>query len=303
LEAYKEWRERLKFLGISCEALRAKYPVLVKTLDILLKIYQQADMLPEHLKTLLDELTVHGAEIRELLNADKRVFAEMYKPYLENLNDSDIAEVKSKLQTGLFGLSKTDCNIKVKEAGEEFRKNQLKSQLFRLWKDKTGTKNPREWSSHHRTPILCCVSETEFEEAKKAFETLNRNGGSDSEIKVAIAYLEETTLFEVLSDGSKRNAAFERDIVGEYSVLLPNLDKVRDTLDHLSVDTYDWRDNPSVKNKVKQLAEAEYNAGGSDKVLLIIDKMDDAQLKQYLKRLIKESIAVGIEILTNEGGE
>jgi len=27
-EAYKEWHERLKFLGISCEALRIKYPVL-----------------------------------------------------------------------------------------------------------------------------------------------------------------------------------------------------------------------------------------------------------------------------------
>ncbi len=53
---------------------------------------------------------------------------------------------------------------------------------------------------------------------------------------------------------------------------------------------------------MKQLAEAEYNAGGSDKVLMKIDKMDDAQLKQYLKRLVKDSIKVGIEILAN-GGE
>jgi hypothetical protein len=90
-------------------------------------------------------------------------------------------------------------------------------------------------------------------------------------------------------------------MVGEYSTLLPDLDKVRDKLDHLSVDTYDWRDNPSVKTKVKQLAEAEYNAGGSDKVLMKIDEMDDAQLKQYLKRLVKDSMTVGIEILANVG--
>jgi len=32
---------------------------------------------------------------------------------------------------------------------------------------------------------------------------------------------------------------------------------------------------------VKQLAEAEYNAGGSDKVLLKKTKWRDAQLKQY----------------------
>lgn len=302
-EAYKEWRERLKFIGISCEALRAKYSTLAKVLDTLLKIFKQEDILPEHLKTFHTELVAHGVEIRELLNNDKRAFAEVYVSYLEDLSDSDIADLKSKLQTGLYVLPKTDCNIKVKEAAEEFRKNQLRSQLFRLWKDKTGTKNPLEWSSHYRTPILCCVADAEYEKAKKAFETLNRSWGTDSEIKSAIAFLESTTLFEILTDEEKRNAAFKQEIVGEYSTLLPDLDKVRDTLDRLSVDTYNWRDNPSVKGKVKQLAEAEYNAGGSEKVLLKIDKMDDAQLKQYLKRLIKDSITIGIEILANGDGK
>lgn len=302
-EAFKQWRERLKFIGISCEALRAKYPAFAKVLDTLLKICKQEDILPEQLKAFHSELVAHGAEIRELLNNDRRVFADVYEPYLDDLSDNDIADVKSKLQTGLFELPKTDCNAKVKEAAEEFRKNQLKSQLFRLWKDKTGTKNPREWSSRYRTPILCCVSEAEYDKAKKAFETLNRNSGTDAEIKAALAFIEFTTLFDVLSDDDKRNAAFNYDIVGEYSTLLPDIDKVRDTLDHLSVDTYDWRDNPSVKGKVKLLAEAEYNAGGSDKVLLKIDEMDDAQLKQYLKRLVKDSIAVGIEILAKGGGQ
>lgn len=302
-EAYKEWLERLKFIGISCEALRAKYPALAKAFDSLLKIYKQEDILPEQLKAFHTELVAHGAEIRELLNNDRRVFAEIYAPYLEDLSGNDIADVKSKLQTGLFELPKTDCNFKVKKAAEEFRKNQLKSQLFHLWRDKTGTKNPREWSSHYRTPILCCVSEAEYEKAKKAFETLNRSWVTDSEIKAALAFLESTTLFDILADDEKRNAAFKRDIVGEYNTLLPDLDKVRNTLDHLSVDTYDWRDNPSVKGKVKQLAEAEYNAGGSAKVLLKIDEMDDAQLKQYLKRLVKDSITVGIEILANGGGK
>ncbi|WP_342675898.1 hypothetical protein [Methanofollis sp. UBA420] len=298
-EAFKEWRERLKFIGISCDALWAKYPTLAKVLDMLLKICKQEDILPEQLKAFHSELVAHGAEIKDLLNNDRRAFAEIYKPYLEDLSDDDIADVKSKLQTGFFELPKTECNVKVKAAAEEFRKNQLKSQLFCLWKDKTGTKNPREWSSRYRTPVLCCVSEAEFEMAKKAFETLNRNGGTDAEIKASLDFLESTTLFDVLADDDKRNTAFNRDIVGEYSALLPDLGKVRDTLDRLCVDTYDWRDNPNVKKKVKQLAEAEYNAGGSDRVLLKIDEMDDAQLKQYLKRLVKDNITVGIEILAN----
>ncbi len=300
-EAYKEWRERLKFIGVSFEALRAKYPTLTKIFDTLLKIYRHEDILPEQLKALHTELVAHGAEIRELLNNDRRVFGEVYEAYLEDLSTDDIAVVKTNIETGLFELSKTVCNGKVKEAVEEFRKNQLKSQLFRLWKDKTGTKNPSEWSRRYRTPILCLVSEAEFERAKKAFDTLNRNWGTDSEIKSALAFLKSTKLFNILLDDEKRNAAFKRDIVGVYCTLLTDLDKVRDALDRLQVDVYDWRDNPSVKSKVEKLADAEYNAGGSDKVLLKIDEMDDAQLKQYLKRLVKDSITVGIEILANGG--
>jgi len=301
-ETFKEWREKLRFIGISCEALRTKYLSLIKVFDILLRIYQQVDILTEQLKMFHSELAICGNEVKELLNNDKRIFAEVYELYLEDLSESDITEVKSKLPTGLFELSKTDCNIKVREAAEEFRKNQLKSQLFSLWQGKTGTKNPREWSNRYRTPILCCVSETDFEKAKKAFETLNRSTGTDAEINAALSFLENTTCFDVLSSDNMRDAAFRRDIIGEYSTLLKSLDKVRDNLDRLSVDTYDWRDSPSVKSKVRQLAEAEYNAGGSDQVLIKIDDMDDAQLKQYLKKLVKDNIKVGIEILAN-GGE
>lgn len=299
MEAFREWRERLKFIGISCEGLRTKYPALAKILDTLLKICKQEDILPEQLKAFHSDLVACNEEIRELLNNDRRVFAEIYEPYLEDLSDNDIAEVKSTLRTGLFELPKTDCNANVKESAEEYRKKQLKSQMFHLWKDKTKTKNPREWSSRHRMPILCCVAEAEYEKAKKVFETLNRNLGTDTEIKSALAFLESTTLFDVLADDDKRNAAFKRDIIGEYSILLPDLNMVKDTLECLSIDTYDWRGNPSVKGKVKQLAEAEYNAGGSDKVLLKIDEMDDVQLKQYLKLLVKNNITVGIEILAN----
>ena len=80
----------------------------------------------------------------ELLNNDRQVFAEVYEAYLEDLSADDITAVQTNIGTGLFDLPRTNCNVKVKEAAESFRKNQLKSQLFRLWKDKTGTKNTRE---------------------------------------------------------------------------------------------------------------------------------------------------------------
>jgi hypothetical protein len=302
-EAYKEWRERLKFIGISCEALRAKFPTLAKVLNTLFKICKQEDILPEQLKSLHTELLTYGAEIREMLNNDRQVFSEVYGMYLEDLSEDDIAVIKTNIGTGLYELSETDCNIKVKKEAEEYRNNQVKTQLFRLWRKKTGTKNPREWSSRYRTPVLCLVSRTEFERAKKTFDTLNRNWGTDSEIKTALAFLESTALFDVLFDEEKIDASFKRDIIGAYIALLPDINRVRDALDHLSVDVYDWRDNPGIKAKVEQLANAEYNAGGSDRVLLKIDRMDETELKKYLIQLVKDNITVGIEILTNGGQE
>ena len=302
-EAFKGWQERLKFIGISCEALRAKYPTLAKCLEFLLKICRHEDFLPDQSKAFLSELAAHSAEIKDLFENSRHIFAEVYTPYLEDLNNNDISEVLSKLPTDMFALQKTDCNAKVKEAAEAFRKNQLKSQLFRLWKDKTGRKT-RASGLIAIGRLFCVVSPMLNTQRQKTRLKLSiATGGTDAEIKKALEFLENTTLFDVFANEDKRNSAFKRDIVGDYCTLLPDIDKVRDTLDRLSVDTYDWRDNPSVKGKVKQLAEAEYNAGGSDKVLLKIDEMNDAQLKQYLKRLVKESLAIGIEILSDGGGK
>lgn len=301
-EIYKVWRERLRFIGISCEALQAKYPELLKTLDALKKISQHADMIPEQQKAFLSELVEHTAGVKQLFSDSVDVFHEVYKPYLEDLSESDIAEIRSKLQTDLFGLSKSECNSKVKEASEELRKNQLKSQLLRLWGDKTDTKNPRAWSSQYRTPILCCVSEDEFERARKAFDAFDRSVKADADIIDALDYFTVTSLFDVLGDKEKRDGAFKRVIVGQYSALLPDMERVRDALERLTIEVYEWYEHPGVKRKIVQLAEAEYNAGGSDKALQKIDEMgeDVTRLKQYLRRLVMDNMKVGIEILMDE---
>lgn len=296
-EVFKKWRERLQFLHISCEALRGQFPSLGKVFDTFQKMYEKSEVLPEQLKVFLATLKAQEEELRNVLDKESDLFQEVYAPYLSGLSELDIGNLKSKLPSGMFVLPRTECNVKVKEAAENFRKDQLRTRLLNFWKEKTGTKNPRDWSYRYKTPILCCVSEEEYLPAKKAFDVLNGSGARDAEIKEALEFLESTGLFEVLMDEKKRDASFENNFVGEYRSLLQDLDRVRDELEHLSVDTYEWYENPSVKNKVKKLAEAEYDAGGSDKALRKIDQMDDGELKVYLKRLVKENMIVGIEII------
>ena len=130
---------------------------------------------------------------------------------------------------------------------------------------------------------------------------MNNSWSVESEIKAALEFLQTTQLFEILKDEKERNAAFDRTFISEYRALFEDRDKLRNKLEQLAVDTYDWYENPLIKNKVKELAEAEYNAGGSDKALEIIDNMDDIQLKKYLKRLVKDNMTVGVEIILTGG--
>jgi hypothetical protein len=67
----------------------------------------------------------------------------------------------------------------------------------------------------------------------------------------------------------------------------------------MPIDVYDWVDNPLVKNRIKSMAEAEYNAGESDKAVCLIDEMSDAELKQRLKELVQKDIDLGIKIIIN----
>jgi len=303
-EAYKFWRETLRFVGVSHEALSARFSNFGNLWAWLRKVSIQQDILPEQLSQFLLELERQSVEMRSTLGNINEIFASVYKVHLEGVSERDIAEIKGQVSTGLFDLESTMCNKKVKEAAEEFRKKQIKTQLFTLWREKTSTKNPLEWSKQYRTPILSCVPAHEYEKAKKAFETLNRNYGTDSEIKAALSWLQTTELFDMVASPEQHDLAFCRDLLGEYSLMLKDIDKVRTLLEeHLSVDTYNWRDDPTVKAKIKQFAEAEYTSGGSDMVLAKIDQMDDLfQLQQYLKQLAKESIKFGMEILA-EGGD
>ena len=54
-----------------------------------------------------------------------------------------------------------------------------------------------------------------------------------------------------------------------------------------------------MKKKIQQLAEAQYNKNGYEKALEKIDKMDTEDVKSYIKKLIKDDMILGIQIIKN----
>ena len=85
--------------------------------------------------------------------------------------------------------------------------------------------------------------------------------------------------------------------------MLDDLDEVRNYLsDHVQASPYDWFGyaSPEVDKKLKQKAEHTYNTTGYEKALDKIDSMDVADVKRYLKDLIKDNMVVGMEIIKED---
>ena len=202
----------------------------------------------------------------------------------------------------MFVLSATKGNAVVKKAADDYRKGQVKDQLFRLWSERTGgTKSPKHWSEHYKTPILCCIDPEIYGEAKKAFAVLNSSQHSESEIKMALEFCEGADFFDVIADSDYRNKCFMEQIVGCYSKLLPDITAIRSALEDTDIAPYDWADDPRIKAKIKNMASVEYNAGGSDAAINTIESMPIDQLKTWLKQLAVSDMELGVKIISNGG--
>lgn len=300
--AFKSWRELLKFLGLSCESIQAKYPALNNLFTLLLKIVNYEDILPDNMKMLRDELTIHNTEMHDLLSSPLNSFIDLYAPYLTGFSHEECEIIKNSITEDMFVLSATKGNAVVKKAADDYRKGQVKDQLFRLWSERTGgTKSPKHWSEHYKTPILCCIDPEIYGEAKKAFAVLNSSQHSESEIKMALEFCEGTDFFDVIADSDYRNKCFMEQIVGCYSKLLPDITAIRSALEDTDIAPYDWADDPRIKAKIKNMASVEYNAGGSDAAINTIESMPIDQLKTWLKQLAVSDMELGVKIISNGG--
>jgi len=299
--AFKKWRETLKFIGFSCESVKAKKPALDKFFYNLLRIVNYDDMLPDHIESFLNEMKNHIAEIREILDNPLAIFMDIYAPYLEGFAETECEEIKNSITSEMFTASSTASNAIVKKAAQDYRKNQVKSQLYKLWNEKTErSKNPRMWSEKYRTPILCCIKADQYADAKKAFATLNSSTQSEADIKEALDFLQKADFFDDIASPDYRDKCFIKSIIGDYKSLISDIDMVRDALESTGISAYEWNDNPYIRNKVSDMAAIEYNAGGSDKVIDIIESMDDTELKKWLTEIVRKDMGLGVKIIVNK---
>ncbi len=297
-EAVRGWNSRTNNIRISYEAMKSSLGDL-EPLMAQLHVMKQTNELTEQHRAAFYELLLTQRESFDRFYADQLgTFRRVAAPFLNGLDDEDVAAVFSDLPNGQFTKSRDDYFRSVEQTVQHYQQNQLKNRIRDTWKAKTGTKGPDEWSSHYETPLLCMFDDAERPEARRMFSLMRGSALSDTDAARVLDYLTNASFYDRLGDAGERDRCFRERIMGDYAVLLKDVQSVRDYLiEHSSEKVYDWMDNSAIQKQIHTFADKQYKLNGYTHVQSIIDGMDPIELREYLAKLVADNITVGIEIL------
>ena len=296
-----EWNKRSNNIHMPCELLN-KYVGDLGQLLSELNYMKKSGQLQEQSKKKFYEVLVVQREAFDRFYKDQLPwFKQVAGTFIEDLDALEVADFFTTIPSGQFTKSSTEYYQYLDRAVKEYKQSIRKTKLKNIWQQKTGTKDPSDWSERYETPILCMFNDAERGEVKTIFGTILAYTAPDSEIEKAIQYLENATFYDRLIDSEERDRCFMERIVGDYAIMLKDPEAVRKALVESVPDKiYNWMDNSAVKNRLKTLAEKQYKLSGYERAQAVIDKMDAAQLRRYLNNLIADNLTIGIEILKNE---
>lgn len=300
-EVVSTWNSRTNNIKIAYEAVKKTAGDLSNFLQELYHMKQSGNLTEGNKQKFYDSLVSQREAFDQFYANQLPYFKVAAASFIGEMDDEDIAKLYSDLPSGQFTKSSTEYYKYIESNVKQFMQNQGKKKLKELWTAKTGTKDPVEWSARFDTPILCMFSDDERPEARRIFGIMRDNSPSEVDVNRAIDYLSRADFYERLADPSERDRCFMRRIVGDYDVMLNDPQQVRDYLnDHTTERPFYWMDNASVQNQLKLYADKMYKTGGYERAWSVIDKMDAAELRTYLRDLISDNVKVGIEILKKE---
>jgi hypothetical protein len=304
-DTISEWNRRTNNIKMPCEVVAKQVGDLGLFLWELNSIKRNGNIAEQNKQKFYDLLLTQRESFDVFYKNQVPYFKADANSLLSDLNDSEIVELFNSLPAGQFTKGKTEYYNFVQSKIDEYVQSQWRKKMQSLWLEKTGTKDPVEWSEKYNTPILCMVSEEQRPVARKMFDIIKSLNPNEEDARAAIDFMNNADFYKSLSDGDERDRRFMKLIVGTNSVLLTDINKIRNKLRAtlLQESPYYWFESSQVKNCLKKMVDKEYKLRGSEMASQIIDKMDTAQLREYLKRRIDEDAEFGIQILKGEDGK
>ena len=206
------------------------------------------------------------------------------------------------MATGVFCDASDKFFQTVEAQVKAYTDAQRSKRLVKLWYEKTETQNPADWSRIYSTPILCMFEDNERQKAKEVFSILHKSKPTESEFTIAEEWLKAGDFYERLASATERDRGMRERVIGDFSYLLPDVDKVRTYLrDKVSmISPYEWMDNSAIQAKIREMANMRYKTGGASAAEKAVADLDMDELREYVRNLIKTDMTVGIAILKRQ---
>lgn len=300
-DALRAWSGKANNMRLSFSAIKNDVDDLDVLLGYIYEICTTDQLQEQHKQAFLDSMKIFGAKFVDFYNNRQNdVFKKVCDFELTGLSDADKDKVYGAMPMGCFTKDKVGYSNLVAQMVEEQKKGLNSMKLRNIWREKTNTSSPYQWSEQFSMPIFAMLAEQEVTVCRKIFATINSNKADAKDISDAITYLENAKFFDFLNDVSQRDKMFVKNIIRDNAVMLSNIAEVKDYLrSHVTDVPYYWFGSPSVQSTLNKMAEAKYNKDGYEIAFQKIDQMSAEDVKKYLKDLIKNNKNVGVEIIKN----
>ena len=231
------------------------------------------------------------------------MFKKIAQGWLSELSDEDISDIfENHMDTGVF-CDASDKFFQILETRvNEYVDAQRSNRLAKLWQEKTGTNNPADWSLKYNTPILCMFDNNERSKAKEIFSILHKSKPTEAEFDSAEQWLKEADFYKRLDSSEERDKAMVERVLGDYALILPDVNKVRENLRNKvsMVTPYEWMDNSVIRDKIQEMANMRYKTRGASEAEKAVADLGIDDLREYVRNLIKTDMRVGIAILKKQ---
>lgn len=302
LDCLKEWSKKCDSFKIAYNSYKNEAGDLDSLLMYLYQIKRYGLIYDSDKDKFLDSLINNSNGFKSFCENQLNILKKIGELYFEGLTDEDVNEIAVHYLSNVYVMENSEFLSKLESSVKEYKDSMAKYKLIGLWKEKTGTDNPIAWSEKYRMPILCMVSPSSQEEARLVFDVINNINNDSSKIDDAIAYLNRAKFYDDFKNSEVRDENFKKYVLKQYSTLITSLEDVKDAVSkkYPNIPYYYWLGNSAIDEYISSYAFQKYNSGGSSIVNDVIDSMSAEDLKVYLKKLVKENMIVGIEIIKNK---
>ena len=305
-ECMESWRDKVRNVRMPYATLVALRPESKAFLGLLKEIASGGHLEQNERRELFyREITDRSDVNREMLDGCLSLFKATYSEQLAGLEDQEVNDLYlTGLDKSSFLNDKPTYEQTLVQKVAEIKSHQSRNKLLQLWKEKTGTENPIEWSKLRRTPILAMIPYRSplLSDVQDAFEALNDKSAPVAKVERALNFFSvHGESFEWFASDRDVDSAFRKVMIGRYAAVVSDVEKVRSRFEAvLGDDVYGWYGHPERRDVVRKMAEAEYNLNCAERLRAKINAMSADRAKEYLVKLVVDSIDVGLTILSKE---